>query len=90
MANIRSSKKDIRRTEKRTLANQGVKSRVRTLRKKVLTAIESGDVTAANASLSEFASASDKAAKTKVIHKNTSSRLKSRLAKQISALSQKA
>ncbi len=90
MANIRSSKKDIRRTEKRTLANQAVKSRVRTLRKKVLTAIEAGDVASANASLSEFASASDKAAKTKVIHKNTSSRLKSRLAQKISALSQKA
>ena len=82
MANIRSSKKDIRRTEKRTLANQGVKSRVRTLRKKVLTAIE--------ASLSEFSSAADKAAKTKVIHANTSARYKSRLAKQISGLTQKA
>jgi small subunit ribosomal protein S20 len=90
MANIRSSKKDIRRTQKRTLANQAVKSRVRTLRKKVLTAVEAGDVDTANASLSEFASAADKAAKTHVIHKNTSARLKSRLAQKISALSQKA
>ena len=90
MANIRSSKKDIRRTEKRTLANKGVKSRVRTLRKKVLTAIEAGDAAAATASLSEFSSAADKAAKTKVIHANTSARYKSRLAKQISGLTQKA
>lgn len=90
MANIRSAEKNIRKTVKRTAANQSVKSRIRTLRKKVLTAIEKGDAAAASASLSEFASASDKAAKTKVIHKNTSSRLKSRLAGKVSALTQKA
>ncbi len=90
MANIRSSEKDIRKTAKRTAANQAVKSRIRTLRKKVLTAIEAGDATSASASLSEFASAADKAAKTKVLHKNTSSRLKSRLALKIGALAKKA
>jgi len=90
MANIRSSEKDIRKTAKRTAANQAVKSRIRTLRKKVLSAIEAGDATSASASLSEFASAADKAAKTKVLHKNTSSRLKSRLALKIGALAKKA
>lgn len=89
MANIRSSEKDIRKTIKRTAANNAVKSRVRTLRKKVLTAIEKGDTAAANASLSEFASAVDKAAKTKVLHKNTSSRLKSRLANKVGAVAKK-
>lgn len=90
MANIRSSEKDIRKTIKRTAANQTVKSRMRTLRKKVVTAVEKGDVAAANAGLSEFASAADKAAKTHVLHKNTSSRLKSRLAAKVGALSKKA
>lgn len=90
MANIRSSEKDIRKTIKRTAANQAVKSRIRTLRKKVLSALESGDAATASASLNEFSSAADKAAKTKVLHKNTSSRLKSRLATKVSALTKKA
>lgn len=90
MANIRSSEKDIRKTIKRTAANQAVKSRIRTLRKKVLSAIESGDAAAASTSLNEFSSAADKAAKTNVLHKNSSSRLKSRLATKVSALTKKA
>lgn len=90
MANIRSAEKNIRKTAARTAANQTVKSRVRTLRKNVLAAIEKGDAAAAAAGLSEFASAVDKASKTKVLHKNTSSRLKSRLASKIGALSKKA
>ncbi len=80
MANIRSAEKNIRKTKTRTAHNQTVKSRIRTLRKKVLAAVESGDGKAANAALAEFSSAADKAAKTKVIHKNTASRLKSRVA----------
>lgn len=83
MANVRSAEKNIRKTTARTVRNQAVKSRIRTLRKKVLTAIEKGDVSAANASLAEFASAADKAAKTNVMHKNAASRLKSRLARKI-------
>ncbi len=90
MANIRSSKKDIRRTQVRTAHNQTVKSKIRTLRKKVVAAIEKGDAAAAATSLNEFASAADKAAKTKVLHKNTSSRLKGRLATKVSALTKKA
>ncbi|MES2596246.1 MAG: 30S ribosomal protein S20 [Verrucomicrobiota bacterium] len=90
MANIRSSKKDIRRTQVRTAHNQTVKSRIRTLRKKVVAAIEKGDAAAAATSLNEFASAADKAAKTNVLHKNTSSRLKGRLATKVSALTKKA
>ena len=90
MANIRSSKKDIRRTQVRTARNQTVKSRIRTLRKKVLAAVDKGDAAAANASLNELASAADKAAKTKVLQKNTSSRIKSRLALKVGALTKKA
>ena len=82
MANIRSAEKDIRKTTVRTAHNQTVKSRIRTLRKKVIAALDKKDAVAAAACLSEFASATDKAAKTKVLKKNTSSRLKSRLAEQ--------
>ena len=90
MANIRSSEKDIRQTAVRTIHNQTVKSRIRTLRKKVLAAVESKDAAAAAAGLSEFASAADKAAKTKVLKKNASSRLKSRLAIKVGALTKPA
>ncbi len=86
MANIRSSKKDIRRTEKRTALNQAKKSRIRTLRKKVLTAVSAGDATAAQTAYNEFASAADKAAKVSTLHKNTASRLKSRVAAQIAKI----
>lgn len=83
MANIRSSEKDIRRTKARTARNQTVKSRIRTLRKNVIAAVTKGDLKAANAALAEFSSAADKAAKTKVIHKNAASRLKSRMAAKL-------
>jgi small subunit ribosomal protein S20 len=56
----------------------------------VLSAVEKGDAAAANTSLNELASAADKAAKTKVLHKNTSSRMKSRLALKVGALTKKA
>jgi small subunit ribosomal protein S20 len=67
-----------------------VKNRIRTLRKKVLAAVEKKDAAAAAASLSEFSAASDKAAKTKVLKKNTSSRFKSRLALKVGALTKPA
>jgi len=86
MANTRSAEKNIRKTEKRTVANQAAKSRVRTLRKKVLADVESGDATAAQASLSAFASAVDKAAKVKILHSKTSSRLKSRLHAKVAGI----
>ncbi|HEY1050492.1 MAG TPA: 30S ribosomal protein S20 [Prosthecobacter sp.] len=90
MANIRSAEKNIRKTAARTAHNQTVKSRIRTLRKKVLAAVTKKDAAAAAASLSELASATDKAAKTNVIKKNTSSRLKSRLALKVGALTKPA
>lgn len=86
MANTRSAEKNIRKTAKRTLANNAQKSKLRTLRKKVLAAVESGDKAAAVASLSIFTSASDKAAKSKVIHANAASRAKSRLSLKIAAI----
>jgi small subunit ribosomal protein S20 len=56
----------------------------------VLAAVEKKDAAAAAASLSEFSAASDKAAKTKVLKKNTSSRFKSRLALKVGALTKPA
>ena len=89
MANTRSAEKNIRKTKVRTVANQAAKSRIRTARKRVLAAVTKGDVKAAEAELSAFASVADKAAKTKVMHKNTASRLKSRLAQALKKASAK-
>lgn len=80
MPNIRSSKKDVRRTLARTQRNRAAKSRIRTFRKRALDALKNGDLKAAQAAYNDFASAADKAAKGNTIHKNTASRLKSRLA----------
>jgi len=73
MANIKSSQKDIRRTVARTARNVIVQSRIKTLRKKVISSVEAAD-------------ALDKAAKRGVIHPNKANREKSRLARKARAL----
>jgi small subunit ribosomal protein S20 len=75
MANLKSSKKDIRRIARRTERNTVQKSRLKTLRKKSL-----GDCAAADATV--YASALDRAVKTGVIHQNKANREKSKLARK--------
>ncbi|MES2996236.1 MAG: 30S ribosomal protein S20 [Verrucomicrobiota bacterium] len=86
MANHKSSIKRARQTVVRTERNRAAKSRVKTLRKKALAAIEAGDKTAAVAASAEFSSAVDKAAKTNVIHPNQAANLKSKTAKAIAKI----
>ena len=85
MANTKSALKNIRKTATQTARNTRIKSRLKTLKKKVADAAESGDKEAAKAAAIEFVSALDKAAKTKVIHHNAARRLKSNCAKYIFA-----
>lgn len=73
MANLKSSKKDIRRIARRTERNTAVESRLKTLRKKALGEATEDDKKA-------YASAIDKAVKSGVVHKNKASREKSKLA----------
>ena len=73
MANLKSSKKDIRRISRRTERNTAVKSRLKTLRKKALGEAPEADKKA-------YASALDKAVKAGVVHKNKAGREKSKLA----------
>lgn len=86
MANHKSSIKRARQTIVRTERNRATKSRMKTLRKKALTAIESGDKAAAAVASSEFSSAVDKAAKTRVIHPNQAANLKSKTAKALAKI----
>ncbi len=86
MANHKSSIKRTRQTIVRTERNRAEKSRMKTLRKKTLSAIAAGDKVAAAAASSEFTSAVDKAAKRNVIHSNKAANLKSKTAKAIAAI----
>ncbi len=86
MANSRSALKRVRKTQRQTLRNKTLKSRVKTYRKRVVTAIESGDAKAAQEALNQLASAADKAGRSRVIHPNSASRLKSLYTKRIAAI----
>jgi small subunit ribosomal protein S20 len=73
MANIRSAAKRVRQTERRTLRNRRVLTRLRTLNKRATGA------TAQPADVSALISAIDKAAKRGMIHRNAANRRKARL-----------
>ncbi len=86
MANIKSAKKRILVIETKTLRNKMVKSRVKTLVKKVDTAIAASDKAAATAALKDATVAIDKAAAKGIFHKNTAARKVSRLVKAVNKL----
>lgn len=76
MANLKSSQKDIRRISRRTERNTRVKSRLKTLRKKVVD--ENNDEAKA-----AYASSLDKAVKSGVIHGNKANREKAKMGKGV-------
>lgn len=79
MANIKSAKKRIEVIDKKTLRNKMIKSKVKTVIKKVEAAIAAGDKEAAQANLLVAISEIDKAASKGIYHKNNASRKVSRL-----------
>ena len=79
MANIKSAKKRIEVIDKKTLRNKMIKSKVKTVVKKVEAAIAAGDKEAAQANLLVAISEINKAASKGVYHKNNASRKVSRL-----------
>lgn len=86
MAHTISALKAHKRGEKRRLRNRAVKSALRTQVKKVLAAVERKDVAAARQALSEAYRSLDRAALKGVIHRNSASRHKARLAARVNAL----
>ena len=77
MPNIKAAEKWVRQTEKRTQRNLDVKTRLKTLFKKA--------VSAQDAEVSKSVEAQyDKAAQKGIIHPNKAARKKSRLAKAVS------
>jgi small subunit ribosomal protein S20 len=86
MANTQSAKKAARQTVRRTNANKGRRSRMRSYARKVDEAIEAGDKKAAAASLKEAEPVLARTAQKGLVHRKTASRKVSRLAKRVSAM----
>lgn len=86
MAHSRSAKKRVLIAERNRERNQAVKSRVKTMVKKVLSAVEVKEAEAANAALSVAYKELDKAVTKGIMKKNTASRKKARLAAKVNAL----
>jgi small subunit ribosomal protein S20 len=86
MAHSTSAKKRILVAERNRERNVAVKSRVKTMAKKVLVAVEAKDLDAAKVALSVAYKELDKAVTKGVLKANTASRKKSRLASKLHAL----
>jgi small subunit ribosomal protein S20 len=83
MANIKSQIKRNRQNELRRVRNKSVRSRLKTLSKKLTDAGETGDGNAAEETYRVASRALDKAAAKGVIHKNKAANQKARLAKRL-------
>jgi small subunit ribosomal protein S20 len=81
-----SAEKRARQSVKRNLRNRSVESGVKTVLKKVETAVTSGNRDDAGKALLQAVKALNKAASKGVIHRNTASRNISRLTKKVNAL----
>lgn len=85
MANTKTAIKNMRKTETRTLQNRSAKSRLRTLARALAKLEAEGSAEDKKAAASRYISALDKAAKTKIIHRNVAQRQKARCSKFIFA-----
>ena len=86
MANTPQAKKRIRRNARRTEVNGARVSRIRTFVKKVESAIEAGDKSAAAEALAAAQPERARGVSKGVLHKNTASRKFGRLTKAVGAL----
>jgi len=86
LANIKSAKKRILVNETKTLRNKAIKSKVKTVIKKVDAAVAAGDKELAKTALTTAISEIDKATSKGVYHKNSASRKVSRLSKAVNSI----
>ena len=86
MANIKSAKKRILVIETKTLRNKIIKSKIKTLTKKVDAAVAAGDKTLAQTNLTTAFTAIDKAAAKGIFHKNNAARKVSRLQRAVNTM----
>ncbi|HEY4533278.1 MAG TPA: 30S ribosomal protein S20 [Fusobacterium sp.] len=86
MANSKSAKKRVAVAERNRERNQAVKSRVKTMNKKVVAAVQEQDAETAKNALSVAYKELDKAVSKGIMKKNTASRKKARLAAKVNTL----
>lgn len=86
MPNIKSAKKRVLVTEKKTKENKMIKSALKTSIKKFLAAVSAGDKETANALYPETVSAIDSAASKDILHKNNAANKKAKLAKKLASI----
>ena len=83
MANIKQQKKRVRIAARQRLENLRYRSTIKTLAKRLETAVADGDEAAAAAEHRELVRTIDKAAARGALHKNTAARKKSQAARMI-------
>ncbi len=80
---IKSSEKDLRRTERRTKRNRAAKGKLRSGVKRVRTALADGNADVAASALAAATPVIDRAVSKGILHKNAAARHKSRLTRQL-------
>ena len=81
-----SALKQMRRTQKQTLVNRRNKGVLRTSLRNIRQLLDQGDLEKAQQQMAQAVSRIDRSVQKATIHKNTASRLKSRLAKRLQGL----
>lgn len=87
MATHKSAIKRNRQNAKRQLINQMRQTRIKSLTKEVLAAVEAGDREGAQSALGKAAPIIQRAASRGTLHRNTASRKISRLTKRVNTIS---
>lgn len=86
MANVKSARKRVRRSERRTQVNGARRNRIRTYVKKVEAALAADDGAAARQALAEAEPELMRGVSKGVLHRNTAARTVSRLAARVKSL----
>ena len=86
MPNIKSAKKRVLVTEKKSKQNKMIKSALKTQIKKFLAAVSAGDKDTATALYPETVSAIDSAVTKGILHKNNAANKKAKLAKKLASI----
>ena len=86
MANIKSAKKRVLVAQTKTERNKAIRSKVKTMIKKVDAAVAANDKEAAQAALPVAIAEISKAASKGIFHKNTAARKVSRITKAVNSL----
>jgi len=90
VAHSLSAQKRVRQNAKRRILNRARKSMLKTQLKHLQAALDAGDTAKAQDQLKSLTRKLDKISTTSTLHKNTASRIKSRMTRRVNALTAKA